>query len=181
MKYHLSLFLILFSGIAVFGQDSPIIVSLFHPDHNYGETEWEREAFPEIEEVFEGQAFHGVIYEEEPLEAYLKQVLDRILPEELNQFNIRIYIKKAPSFNAGMFMDGRLVLNTGALAAMETEGELAYLMAHELSHFILRHGIRNMRRLDQGLENLSRRRREEEVHDMNTRLALYNQRLETEA
>src|SRR5215469_13470338 len=45
-----------------------------------------------------------------------------------------------PSINAFALPGGPMFINTGLLKAVDTEGQLAGVMGHEMSHVILRHG-----------------------------------------
>ncbi|HXI44223.1 MAG TPA: M48 family metallopeptidase [Bryobacteraceae bacterium] len=45
-----------------------------------------------------------------------------------------------PSINAFALPGGAMFINTGAIAAADTEAQLAGVMGHEMSHVILRHG-----------------------------------------
>ena len=49
-------------------------------------------------------------------------------------------VVKASDINAFALPGGPMFVNRGMLAAAKTEGEVAGVMAHELSHVILRHG-----------------------------------------
>jgi predicted Zn-dependent protease len=56
------------------------------------------------------------------------------------QFRYSFEVVNARDINAFALPGGPMFLNRGMLAAAETEGEVAGVMAHELSHVILRHG-----------------------------------------
>lgn len=79
----------------------------------------------------------GQIYENEALTAYLQQIMDRLYPEFKG--HIRVYILKAPVLNAFALPNGSIYVNTGLLAAMDNEAQVATVLAHEGVHFINKH------------------------------------------
>jgi predicted Zn-dependent protease len=56
------------------------------------------------------------------------------------QFRYSFDVVNASDINAFALPGGPMFVNRGMLAAAETEGEVAGVIAHELSHVILRHG-----------------------------------------
>lgn len=48
---------------------------------------------------------------------------------------LRFYVLDTPSFNAGMAPNGMMVINSGLLLRIESEAELAFVMAHEYRHY----------------------------------------------
>jgi Zn-dependent protease with chaperone function len=79
------------------------------------------------------------------LSEYLESVgqnLVRSIPPEFQHPEFRYYFKVVAdrSINAFALPGGPMYVNTGAIMAARNEGELAGVMAHELSHVALRHG-----------------------------------------
>src|SRR4051794_35664013 len=79
------------------------------------------------------------------LAEYLESVgqgLVRAIPREFQHPEFRYYFKvnSDRSINAFALPGGPMYVNTGAIMAAKNEGELAGVMAHELSHVALRHG-----------------------------------------
>lgn len=79
------------------------------------------------------------------LSEYLESVgqkLARSIPREFQHPEFRYYFKVVAdrSINAFALPGGPMYVNTGAIMAARNEGELAGVMAHELSHVALRHG-----------------------------------------
>ena len=79
------------------------------------------------------------------LAEYLESVgqgLVRAIPPEFQHAEFRYYFKVVDdrSINAFALPGGPMYVNTGAIMAAKNEGELAGVMAHELSHVALRHG-----------------------------------------
>jgi predicted Zn-dependent protease len=79
------------------------------------------------------------------VDSYLETVGRRLIaavPPEFQhpQFRYSFDVVNASDINAFALPGGPMFVNRGMLAAAETEGEIAGVMAHELSHVILRHG-----------------------------------------
>src|SRR4029079_6780985 len=56
------------------------------------------------------------------------------------QFKFQAWVVATKEINAFALPGGFLFVNAGAIAAAKNEGELAGVMAHEISHATLRHG-----------------------------------------
>ncbi len=57
----------------------------------------------------------------------------------------RIYIVMDQGFNASMAPNGLTIVQTGLLARMHSEAELASILGHEFAHFELRHSLKGFR------------------------------------
>lgn len=79
----------------------------------------------------------GQIYEDPLLRDYLQGITDRLYPE----FNgkITVTLLKAPVLNAFVLPNGAIYVNTGLIAALENEAQMATVLAHEGIHFINKH------------------------------------------
>ena len=77
--------------------------------------------------------------------AYVERVGQRLvasIPAEFQHSEFRYYFKvlNASDINAFALPGGPMFVNRGMIEAARTEGEMAGVMAHELSHVALRHG-----------------------------------------
>ena len=77
--------------------------------------------------------------------SYVSRVGDRLvnsIPQEFQhpEFNYYFKIVNARDINAFALPGGPMFVNRGMIEAARTEGEMAGVMAHELSHVALRHG-----------------------------------------
>src|SRR5258707_3230217 len=77
--------------------------------------------------------------------AYVEKVGQRLvasIPAEFQHSEFRYYFKviNASDINAFALPGGPMYVNRGMIEAARTEGEVAGVMAHELSHVALRHG-----------------------------------------
>jgi predicted Zn-dependent protease len=78
-------------------------------------------------------------------EAYIQEVGDRLargIPAEFrrSEFNCRFKIVNASDINAFALPACYLYVNRGLIEVAKNEGEMAGVMAHEISHAMLRHG-----------------------------------------
>lgn len=54
---------------------------------------------------------------------------------------LRIYTYKSPVVNAYSYDKGYIFIDIGLIAQAETEAQLAYILAHEISHYVKKHNI----------------------------------------
>jgi predicted Zn-dependent protease len=89
----------------------------------------------------------ALLFQDESLNGYLRTVLQRVLPQgiENGELSPRILIIKNPFLNAFAMPNGLICLNSGLLTRMETEDQLAAVIGHELIHFTHRHGLKHSR------------------------------------
>jgi len=74
---------------------------------------------------------------------YLRKVLETVINDTTVTNKIKIFVCYDPDFNASMDGAGILRLNIGFLMSVESEAELASVMAHEVSHFINEDAIKH--------------------------------------
>jgi len=78
----------------------------------------------------------------DPLTIYVNNVADQLLkdfPDVRSQF--RFYVSRYPEVNAACLPNGIVIVNIGLLAQLENEAQLAFVLAHEIVHYIKKHGI----------------------------------------
>jgi predicted Zn-dependent protease len=85
------------------------------------------------------------VLDDEVLHSYVESIGRRLIaaiPPEFRhpEFSYTFEVVNASEINAFALPGGPMFLNRGMLGAAATEGEIAGVMAHELSHVILRHG-----------------------------------------
>jgi len=78
------------------------------------------------------------------LNEYVRGVLCRAVGED-RCGAVRIYIVRAPVFNASMSPNGTMRVFTGLLLRVRSESELASVLGHEFAHFELRHSLAGYR------------------------------------
>jgi predicted Zn-dependent protease len=97
-----------------------------------------RQAAQEAEQQFP-------LLNDETVRSYVARVGDRLVRSIPNQFQhpeFRYYFKvvNASDINAFALPGGPMYVNRGMIQAARNEGEMAGVMAHEISHVALRHG-----------------------------------------
>ena len=125
---------------SIYGQ-MDTVRSLLEPNHYFGESEYEKEVFLEVEKELDLMSYNGFFVEDDLLLAYISGIYKKIIPKELNNFKITPHVLKSPIINAGAYPTGDVVINVGLLAKMQNEGQLAFILSHELAHFIYRHSL----------------------------------------
>jgi predicted Zn-dependent protease len=77
------------------------------------------------------------LYDDPALAAYLAQLGERLTPEAARAAggpSPSFTVIRDPTLNAFALPDGRVFIHTGLLAAVETEAQLALLLAREIAH-----------------------------------------------
>ncbi len=62
--------------------------------------------------------------------------------------DIRIYIMQVPQFNASMAPNGTMQVWTGLILRAQNEAQLAYILGHEIGHYLRRHSIQRWRDME---------------------------------
>jgi Zn-dependent protease with chaperone function len=91
--------------------------------------------------------------------AYLSRVGERLvaaIPPEFRQpqFDFRFKIVNASDINAFALPGGPMYVNRGMIEAAKNEGEMAGVMAHEISHVALRHATAQQTKMNSPLNQI---------------------------
>ncbi len=83
----------------------------------------------------------NVIFGDE-VSQYLNEIASQLLKdnEELRN-KVRFYVVKSSVPNAFANPDGAIFINLGLIARAENEAQLAYILAHEITHYVKQHSI----------------------------------------
>jgi beta-barrel assembly-enhancing protease len=93
----------------------------------------------------------GLIYEDPDLGHYLECVVRNLQPARFNaDLSFRVKVIKDPRLNAFVFPDGAIYVNTGMLAHIENEAQLAMILAHEMGHALMGHALKIFETLKSG-------------------------------
>ena len=84
----------------------------------------------------------GFVYDDKPLEAYVNAVARAVQGPRAADKRIVVKIVRDPYLNAYAYPNGKIYINTGFLAAMDNEAQLANLLGHEITHVLRRHAAR---------------------------------------
>lgn len=103
------------------------------------------EQINQLDQRFEKE---GLVYHEEALDAYLERVGKAVLGgTEIENVNWKFRALRDPLPNAFALPNGSIYVNTGLLALLEDEGQLASVLGHEVVHVTNRHTYRQNRSL----------------------------------
>ena len=83
----------------------------------------------------------GLVYADEPTNAYLQRVGESLLPRNLNLEHVlwRFRVLRDPVPNAFALPNGSVYVNTGLISLLDNESQLAAILAHEIMHVVGRH------------------------------------------
>jgi predicted Zn-dependent protease len=98
----------------------------------------------QLDKKFEDQ---GLVYKDAEANSFLDRIGRSLLKSEdqLEKVEWRFRILRDPSVNAFALPNGSIYVNTGLLARMERESQLAAVLAHEVIHVRNRHSYRSFR------------------------------------
>ncbi|MCW3797247.1 M48 family metalloprotease [Sphingomonas sp. BN140010] len=97
----------------------------------------------QMQRVEEEIAGSNLLIKDEGVNRYLQSLIGKVGGPAAK--DMRIYLARIPEFNAVMFPTGFAVVFSGLLLRMRDEAQLAGVLAHESSHFLLKHQIRQWR------------------------------------
>jgi hypothetical protein len=84
----------------------------------------------------------GKVMFNDPISDYVNQVVDIILKDEPElRSKVRFYVIKSPYVNAFATNEGIIFLNIALLAKADNEAELAFVLSHEIMHYVQKHVI----------------------------------------
>ena len=74
---------------------------------------------------------------------YIRNIVCKLAGPQCS--DIRIYIMQIPYFNANMASNGMMQVWTGLILRAQNEAQLAYVLGHEIGHYLRRHSIQAWR------------------------------------
>jgi hypothetical protein len=84
----------------------------------------------------------GMVSFNDPITAYLNKIVDLLLKDEpALRSQVRVYTMKSTVMNAFANNQGIIVVNIGLLARVKSEAELAFVLAHEITHVEEKHAL----------------------------------------
>ena len=85
----------------------------------------------------------GGVITDPALNAYVRDMVCKLAPSYCA--DIRIYIVQTPHFNASMAPNGSMQVWTGLMLRAQSEAQLAYILGHEIAHYLRRHSVQQWR------------------------------------
>lgn len=95
---------------------------------------------------------HDIAYEDDYITSYVQGVFAKLNATGIDakrSENLNVRVIQSPDPEAFMLPNGSMIISTGLLANIDTEDELAAIMANEIFHFVLDHQIYNIHRAEQ--------------------------------
>ncbi|MBS1635965.1 MAG: M48 family metalloprotease [Bacteroidetes bacterium] len=94
------------------------------------------ESFSDLQKIIRS----GNLLVDDEVSVYINQVADQVLKNdpELRQ-SLHFYVYQSPYVNVYTFKQGYIFINTGLIAQMENEAQLAFLICHEIGHYTRKH------------------------------------------
>lgn len=90
----------------------------------------------------DGILLSGKVLYGDPLTEYVNKVADKILANHSQiRAETRFYVIKSSSVNAFSTNQGIIFITVGLLGQIKSEAELAFILCHELSHYIKKHNL----------------------------------------
>lgn len=77
------------------------------------------------------------------LDAYVREIVCKLAGPYCP--DIRVYVVHTPHFNATMAPNGAMQVWTGLILRADNEAQLAYVLGHELGHYLRRHTLQRWR------------------------------------
>lgn len=91
-----------------------------------------------------------------PIDTFLNQILQAILKAnpEIPESEINLFVSRYPSPNASCLGEGSIVFNIGLLRRLENEDQIAFVLCHELAHYMEDHVNYNIKKQSHRLASL---------------------------
>lgn len=104
---------------------------------------------PTVDEQLGEAASAQVTMSGEPVDApavtgFVEQVVTRLEPHAAEGFDFSVRVVESEQVNAFALPGGQIVLFTGLIRAADAPEQVAGVLAHEMAHVTLRHGLRNV-------------------------------------
>jgi len=134
-KRSLRFFFVLIFALACLAADKPRVLK---PGFNLFSKEQDvalgKEAAAQIEQQMQ-------VVKDEQIQVYVRRVASKLWSQpEADGYPYTMKVVNEPSINAFALPGGPMFVHTGLILAAENEGQLAGVLAHEISHVALRHG-----------------------------------------
>jgi len=125
-----------------------------------------------LHESLSAQNERGSLSGDDPLSAYLQKIVDQMVSaNSLKKDYFKVFLSVDDIPNAANYGEGVIVFNLGLLSRLNTEGEIAFILAHEMAHDIKDHVFNGIHKKVIALESKEYKKRVKEIEDLE-----YNQR-----
>lgn len=92
------------------------------------------------------QLLSGNVFFNDPLTIYLNQISDKLMAGMTNKnVKIRFFATRFSDVNAVCWGEGTILVNIGLLSRLNNEAELAFILSHEISHYVEMHSVKSFK------------------------------------
>lgn len=123
-----------------------------------------------------GQILYG-----DPMTNYINKIADNLLKDHASlRKELRFYVYRSSIPNAYATHTGIVLISVGLLARVENEAQVAFILAHEIQHYVKKHSLQQYKKaaqLKRNLGNISR----VEIDDRLKELYRFSKEAENEA
>src|SRR5690242_14835112 len=111
-----------------------------------------KNAFTQQQEITEGKKVEAQVYQQmpvlpdsDPVARYVRQLGAKLTAHAPGyKWPYNFHVVASDDINAFALPGGSIFVNLGTVQAAETEAQLAGVMAHEISHVVMRHSTCNL-------------------------------------
>lgn len=96
-----------------------------------------------VDHVEERLKTSGRIVTDPGLNTYVRDIVCKLAGPYCG--DIRVYVVQTPHFNASMAPNGAMEVWTGLILRAQNEAQLAYVLGHEIAHYLRRHSVQMWR------------------------------------
>ncbi len=123
------------------------------------------EAYSERFETTNEKIAKGHILTSPKIDQYLESILGDIFRANsgLPQNELRVLLARYPWPNASQLGEGTILLNIGLVTHLENESQLAFVLCHEIAHYVLDHVDNSVRKRIAILESKATKKQMEEI------------------
>lgn len=87
----------------------------------------------------------GLLPADHPLTQYVREIGNKMVRlAGRNDLQYEFWVSADDTFNASAYSGGKIIINRGLIADMQSEAELAGIVGHEISHAVLSHGYQRI-------------------------------------
>ncbi len=84
----------------------------------------------------------GNVYYGDTMTAYIRKVFDKLLENDQPlRSKLHLFVTRFPTPNAITWQDGTILVNLGLIMRCKNEAQLAFILAHELTHYKMQHSL----------------------------------------
>lgn len=120
------------------------VTALTSANNGFATSEREKKLIGQADAAHEDMVKRGLLVTDPEANAYVNRIGARIQPAIQPGIRIQYFILKDASVNAMAFPNGNIYVNVGLIARLDSEDQLALVLAHETAHVVQRHSYKGL-------------------------------------